>query len=235
LANLRSKLGPFFRSFVAFLILGVTQLSPVLGFMGPMIAPLLIYLPFTSVGRQYFFENLLQLFLPDRYDFIGQMIFCFGFLVFSVSFVQWVKYYHEGLGLFNRGLYSKIRHPQFLGIITMTFGLTIKSLTYTVNWPLIGVPFVTPNYHVGVSVLVGLWFLQVLGYIAFAALEERSLSQKFSQFGDYKANVPFLLPIKNPKRVSEVLFTVLLVVGLCVLLYLLPYDLIRRFSVNFIP
>jgi hypothetical protein len=66
-------------------------------------------------------------------------------------------------------------------------------------------------------------------------LKSGSLSKKFTQFGDYKANVPFLLPIKNPKRVSEVLFTVLLVVGLCVLLYVLPYDLIRRFSVNFIP
>jgi protein-S-isoprenylcysteine O-methyltransferase Ste14 len=232
LANLRGKLSTFFKGLVAFLIFGATQLTPIVGFYGFMIAPLMIYLPFTSVGRQFFLSDLAVIFLFNQVNFFGALIFYLGLIVFCVSFVEWVKFHREGLGLFNRGLYSMVRHPQFLGIIIMTLGLTIKTLTTVEGWELIGVPFNVGVQRIGAFELAGLWFLQVLGYIAFAAVEERSLSKKYAEFRAYKERVPLLLPIKSPKRVPEVLFTVLLVVGVCVVVYLLPYGLIRAFSYN---
>lgn len=93
------------------MILGVTQLSPVVGFMGFMVAPLLVYLPLISMSDPYFFANLGQIFLFDRVGFFGTAIFYLGLLVFCVSLVQWIIYRHARLGLFNRGLYSRVRHP----------------------------------------------------------------------------------------------------------------------------
>jgi protein-S-isoprenylcysteine O-methyltransferase Ste14 len=235
LLGLRGKLVSLFKGLVAVLIFGVTQLTPVVGFYGFMIAPLLVYLPFTSMGQQNLLANLGVIFLFTKASFFGTMVFYFGLIIFCISFIQWVKYHREKLGLFSKGLYSKSRHPQFLGIIIMTLGLTIKTLSTTEGWELIGTPFAMGIQHIGAFELAVLWFLQVIGYIAFAAIEERSLSKKFGDFKEYKQRVPFLLPIKNPARIPELLFTVLLVSGVCVLLYLLPYGLIKEFSYNWIP
>ena len=234
MVNLRSKLESISKILAAILIFGVTQTTPITGFFGFMLAPLMVYLPLT-IGQQFFFYDLLEIFRIDGTRFLGGIIFYFGLIVFSVSLIQWIKFHHEKLTVYNRGLYSKVRHPQFLGIITMTLGLTIKSLTISIGWSLIAAPFAPGSHPIRTPELVGLWFLQVLGYITFATFEERSLSQKFSEFKEYKNKVPLLLPIKNPKRIPEVLFTVLLIVGVCVILFLLPYELIRVFSYQHIP
>jgi protein-S-isoprenylcysteine O-methyltransferase Ste14 len=227
LVNLKSKFEPVFKALIAAAIFAFTQTTPVIGFMGPMIAPLLIYLPLTA-GNQYFFENILLIFSIEGARFFGGIIFYFGLTVFCISLVQWFWYRHKKMRLYNKGLYSKVRHPQFLGIIIMTLGLTIKELTISSMWDLIWVPF-APNSF-GVPELVGLWFLQVLGYVAFAVIEEHRLSKKFSEYAEYKNKVPLLLPLKNPKIIPEALFTVMLIVGVCVLLFLLPYEVIRAFS-----
>lgn len=233
--DFRGKLVSFFKGLVAVLIFGATQLTPVIGFYGFMIAPLLVYLPFTSTGRQYFLDNLGVIFLFTRASLFGAVVFYFGLIIFCISFIQWIKYHREKVGLFSKALYSRSRHPQFLGIVIMTLGLTIKTLSTTEGWQLIGAPFALGIQHIGAFELTVLWFLQVLGYITFAAIEEHSLSKKFSEFKEYKHRVPFLLPIKNPQRVPEVLFTVLLIFGIYVILYLLPYGLIREFSSTWIP
>ncbi len=105
--------------------------------------------------------------------------------------------------------------------------MTIKELTVSIGWGLIGVPFQTHSYPVGVLELTGLWFMQVLSYLAIALYEEWKLSKTFSEFKMYTQKVPLLLPIKNPKIMPEILFTVILIVGVCVILFLLPYNLIR--------
>jgi protein-S-isoprenylcysteine O-methyltransferase Ste14 len=183
LAYLKNKLYPVFKALIAATIFAVTQTAPVIGFMGPMIAPLLIYVPITS-GNQYFFENILLFFSIDGAGFFGGVIFYFGLAVFCISLLQWFWYRHKKMSLYNRGLYSKVRHPQFLGIIIMTLGMTIKELTISSIWDLMGVPFAPRSF--GIPELVGLWFLQVLGYIVFAVVEEHRLSKKFSEYSDYK-------------------------------------------------
>jgi hypothetical protein len=108
-----------------------------------------------------------------------------------------------------------------------TSGLTIAVLTTFDSWGLVG--FGRPGISVGLVELVGLWFLQALGYIAFAAYEERGLSKKYAEFNNYRKNVPLLFPIKSPKRIPEVIFTILLAICICIILLLLPYDTLRIF------
>lgn len=193
-----------------------------------MLTPLLFYLPvlfdFAVNGDERFTIYILG-FVPFYYGVsVGQIVSCIGLAVFFIAAAQWVWYYHKKVSLFTKGLYSKIRHPQFLGIIIVTLGLTMQVLASDLN------AYVYPfdkGHHaiVGWPQLVGLWFLQVLGYITIAWYEERQLSKKFSGYKDYKQQVPFLFPIKSPKKIPEILLTVLLVAVICVVVVLLlPYE-----------
>ena len=113
----------------------------------------------------------------------------------------------------------------------MAIGLTMKEGGG--GWVLL-VPLLN-DINVYLNQRVGLWFLATLGYIFFAWYEERNMSKKFSEFKEYKQKVPFLFPIKNPKIIPDVIFTVIFVLGVCLILLVLPYDFIVVNSHKYIP
>lgn len=231
MVNAKDKLRTLFEALLSVLPLSA-QTIPAVGFMGFMVLPLLPYLlsiPFVSQdpNPKNVWLEFYGIWRLDNSGLLGGIIFYVGLVIFCVALFQWIWYHHKRIGLFQKGFYSKVRHPQFLGIIIMTLGLTKKELTVSIGWSLIGVPFLTPSYPVGVLELTVLWFAQVLGYIAIAVYEEWKLSKTFSEFKKFTQKVPLLLPVKNPKIIPEILFTVILIVGVCVILFLLPYNLIR--------
>jgi protein-S-isoprenylcysteine O-methyltransferase Ste14 len=239
MSNLKDKLRTLFEVLLSATPLGA-QTIPAVGFMGLMVIPLLPYLltiPFASQAPnpEFVWLEFYGIWRLDNVHLFGGIIFYVGLTIFCLALFQWIWYRHKNLGLFKGGLYSKTRHPQFLGIIIMTLGLTVKELTVSTGWELIGVPFLTGHFPLGVLELTGLWFMQVLGYVAIALYEERKLSKNFSEFKEYKQKVPLLLPIKNPRIVPEIPFTILFVVGMCVILLLLPYDLIRAYCYTYLP
>lgn len=204
-----------------------TQTISIAGFMGPMVMPLLFWV--LAPNRTYAPLELSWVFL--RGGLLDSVIFYSGVIIFCISLLQWFWYSHKKERFFTRGLYSKARHPQFLGIIIVSLGLTTKLLTSSFGGGgLVGIPFVYKSHWLGMNELIGLWFLQVLGYIAFALWEERSLSKRFPEFKEYKQKVPMLLPIKKPKMIPEAIFTIMLVLVVCVILFLLPYESIRIFQ-----
>jgi protein-S-isoprenylcysteine O-methyltransferase Ste14 len=214
------------------LLLGTQTILFAGSFIAIMIIPLLPYLYF--LGNSQFLEINRELWvLFSKGDLlVGRIVFFIGIALFLLAFGQWIWYHHKHFPLFVNGLYSKVRHPQFTGIIVITLGLTIMVLTFgDLNYA--GFP---NNLNISPLTLIGLWFLQVLGYIGIAKYEDWRLSKKFKDdYLQYKRNVPFLFPIKSPKRIPETLFTILLVVILCIAIYLLPYTLIRVYSHTHFP
>jgi protein-S-isoprenylcysteine O-methyltransferase Ste14 len=206
---------------VAVLLLFSTQVISVFGMLGPMVTPLLLWV--LAFPRTYASRELLNVFLCGG-SILGLVIFYSGIVIFCVSLLQWFWYRHKKHRFFTKGLYSRVRHPQFLGIILVSLGLTIALLSNTNGWMYNGVYQYLPH-NIGMNELIGLWFLQVLGYIGFALLEEWSLSKRFSEFKEYKEKVPLLLPVKHPKIIPEAIFTIMLVLAVCAILFLLPYDL----------
>jgi len=123
---------------------------------------------------------------------------------------------HKRDPFITTGAYSVVRHPQFTGIIIVTFGLTVMVLT---------------NSTESLFQTAGLWLVQILGYIALARYEEWRLTKKFGDgYREYKQKVPFLFPIKSPSRIPETLFTFFAAILLFVVLLILPYELIRIYS-----
>jgi protein-S-isoprenylcysteine O-methyltransferase Ste14 len=223
LLNLKNTLKVAFKVIVAAVWMLGTQVISIAGFMGFMVMPLLLWV-LVLPNNSYATYELSGIFLGGIS--VSGIIFYSGFIIFCASLIQWFWYRHKKEKFFTKGLYSKVRHPQFLGIILVSLGLTVGLLTIIDNWDLV-TPFLRlPHWSLSMNELIGLWFLQVLGYIAFALVEERGLSKKFPEFKDYKQKVPLLLPVKKPKMIPEAVFTIMLVLVVCAILFLLPYNLL---------
>jgi protein-S-isoprenylcysteine O-methyltransferase Ste14 len=199
-----------------------------------MTIPLFPYI-YLILRSNFSFEMLKNEFRAFGFGsyFVALVILLIGLVILAVAGGQWLWYHHKRVGLFRSGLYARVRHPQFTGIIIITLGLTVMVL---LNGSLdIAGPFLNGVFLSKVQV-VGLWFLQVLGYIAIARFEEWQLSKKYpAEFEGYKQKVPFLFPIKSPKKIRELLFTLLIVILVCFVLLVLPYNSIAVYCGKVIP
>lgn len=184
-------------------------------FISIMSIPLLPYL-FYFLSGQYPLTALefnIYVMLFAKEFWVGQAIALIGVAVLSLAATQLLWNRHKGVVLIKTGMYSVVRHPQFSGIIIITVGLTVMVLTNSTD---------------SLVQIVGLWLIQILGYIAIARYEEWCLSKKIGEeYRQYKRKVPFLFMVKCPSRIPETLFTIFIAVLLSVVLTFFPYDLIR--------
>jgi protein-S-isoprenylcysteine O-methyltransferase Ste14 len=159
-------------------------------------------------------------FIPAR------IVIYVGIVILLVAAGQWIWYRFKHQGLFNKGLYGKVRHPQFLGIITISMGLTIMAATYG-NFQLY-IP--GTNIQGGLLVAVGMWLTQALGYTAVALFEEHRLTKKYGQiYEEYKRKTPFLFPIKNKTKNKEITFTIIILAIICIALIIIPFIILALF------
>ena len=115
--------------------------------------------------------------------FLGICLFVLGFIVFTVAFIQFLR----AKELITSGLYSIVRHPQYLGIIIATFGFTLFQSI---------MKFIT---------LIS-WAILVFSYFGLARREEMGLQEKYGEeFLTYKRRVPFIiaLPIKRKRKTDS--------------------------------
>ncbi|MFA5365068.1 MAG: methyltransferase [Candidatus Bathyarchaeia archaeon] len=120
-------------------------------------------------------------------NLIGQDMFYFVFMyvIFPVALVILVagmlliifgwKEIHDSKGkLVTTGIYSHVRHPQYLGFLLMTFGMNLEWTTFFtfMLWPVI-----------------------VFVYYQLAKKEEKEAEELFGEeYQKYKQKVPMLLP-----------------------------------------
>jgi len=177
--------------------------------------PYLFYLLTRAPTREAFKTQIWAMFYLDTF-IVGRLIAVVGAVVLSVAAAQLLWCHIKGVEVIKTGAYSVVRHPQFTGIIIITFGLTVMVLT---------------NSTSSLFQTAGLWLIQIFGYIALARYEEWRLLKKFgNNYDEYKQKVPFFLPIKSPSRIPETLFTAIIASLIFVVLLFLPYDLIRIYS-----
>jgi protein-S-isoprenylcysteine O-methyltransferase Ste14 len=180
-----------------------------------MFVPLLLYLIgiITDFMRGYGpnLERDVYLMLFARGFMVGRVIAMVGFAIFLVAAFEFLRE-RKKASLIKTGLYSVVRHPQYLGIIIITIGLNVMVFTLFGNQ-------LKP---------ICLWLVQVAGYIGLAKYEERRLEKKFSQqFRNYKNNVPFMFPIKGPSKIPETLFTLLIAFIISLVFLTFPFHILR--------
>lgn len=111
----------------------------------------------------------------------GFWLLLIGLGVFTMALIQLLR----GKGLVTSGVYSVVRHPQYLGIILATLGFTLQE---------------------GEIKLMSLitWIILVFAYVWLARREEATLQEKCGEeFLAYKRRVPFFLPLPTRRRMEQ--------------------------------
>jgi protein-S-isoprenylcysteine O-methyltransferase Ste14 len=175
-----------------------------------MSIPLLPYLIMLATGHLNLERDINLLFLAKGF-IVGRVIALIGFTLFLVAGVQFIRARVRGTKAIKTGLYAVVRHPQYLGIIITTIGLTVMVLT------------LGGNPQVILS-----WLIQVLGYVILARYEDSQLERQYGEdFRQYKRDVPFMFPVRCPSKIPETLFTMLIAFIVSFVFLIFPFDLIR--------
>lgn len=191
----------------AFFLL-IVQYVPVLGIWhGVMFVPLAVYIFSLLVTYPETFWTDANFLLFAKPLLFGRIVAFCGIALFLVTCVQFLRRHGE---LITTGLYSVVRHPQYLGIIVLTFGYSSMLIQ------------ATPSIETAQNVLL-IWLIQVLGYIALASYEEHRLVHEYgNDYQQYKNKVPFIFPVPRAPRIPEPVFSFMLT-SIIVFLYMLLF------------
>ena len=177
---------------VCSILIPVFQYVPCLSvWRGIMSVPLLTYLIFFFQYPKMLLTDFHFLFQHHGIYFI---ILGFWFFVYSVIF----QLTHRKQ-LIRTGPYKYIRHPQYLAIIFITFGMTLIVFQTTPVFDF------NPFYPYGYTVIFYTWIGEVLAYIILGKIEDIALESKYGEdYLKYKNTVSFMFPtIKLKKNNSK--------------------------------
>lgn len=159
--------------------------------------PLTIYLLTSAMGRSYPVldpyshpsGHLVLVFLGLAHSEAAMVILHLItngaiFFGFYIIFKGWKQIHDTDPDkLVTEGVYSYIRHPQYVGMFLITLGLLIQ-------WPTL--------------ITVIMWPVLMYAYHRLSMSEERVLEQKFGEtFLDYKRSVPAYMPHMREKGLCQ--------------------------------
>jgi len=139
--------------------------------------------PFHPGESLYWLTYIIQtgdnVLLPSlhRWGILDTAFLIAGSATFLFAFVTWLMNLRKGV--ITGGIYRVVRHPQYLGLILATLGISIRSLR-------------------PMSLIA--WLTMTLGYLILASLEEKDLLKSYSQtYEKYTEKTPFMLPFIRVK------------------------------------
>jgi protein-S-isoprenylcysteine O-methyltransferase Ste14 len=193
--KIKDKISKHWTSLLAPLPILFLQWIPSVIYRGIMLFPVLLYF-IRPISRplkwEHFYEDLRWLFCYPA-NIPGWAIAGFGFLLFLIALTSMLK---KRGRLLTSGPYGKVRHPQYLGFIVMTWGISAVSVIWRGFPVTIGLPYFLHR-----------WIVISLAYVGLAFLEERYLLKKHPQeYKEYKQKVPFLFPVPHPRKIPQPIF-----------------------------
>lgn len=194
--------------------------NPLIGMIAPIGIEWLLLSPWSPF--HWFWETRWLVFtiisIPNFHNInpnpiVGWSLFTVGLSIFLAAFIQFFSKRKEGF--VTTGLYSEVRHPQYLGIILATLGFT----------------FVSERPMAWIS-----WLNLVFMYLLLANYEERILKENYGEkIQRYRQQVPFILPLfvnvskrlptpkSKFKRYALIIFTYLTIM-------ILAWNVLKQFS-----
>lgn len=190
-----------FLRFAGYLIPLVQSLPPLGVWTGLMTLPFATYLVMMFTNLPVSLSTALSDFFKP-FHIVEKAFLIIGLIILVYSIVHLKIKKNEGL--VTSGPYRLVRHPQYLGMILSTIGLTSWSVRILNNtW---GIGFLSSSQTVVV------WFIQLFAYIILASVEESYLAKNHAEaFENYTSQVPFLIPFLNKKlRFLDILLSILI-------------------------
>jgi len=182
----KNKISSIITSISSILILFLQYVPCTAIWWGIMSVPLISYLA-------WFFQSP-EILIYDLRFLIGTQGFyvvLFGLILYTYSLIYQLS--HRGQ-LNTKGPYRYMRHPQYLGFIIMTLGMTIVAFQTS---PIFEFPV---SYENRFNILVFIWIGEVLAYILLGKIEEIALKAKYGdKFLEYRNKVAFIIPFLKIK------------------------------------
>lgn len=126
------------------------------------------------------------------FGYPGTYVALLGGFIFLYSLIYQLTHRK---GLIQKGPYKYVRHPQYLGIIIMTFGLTIICLNTSPVFPFIN------ELSNELTWVVSIWIIEALVYLLLAEIEDLYLKSKYKgTYLEYKNTVAFMIPFLKLKK-----------------------------------
>lgn len=154
---------------------------------GIMSVPILAYFALFFQNPGIIAYDLLFLFRN-----FGTYIAIIGFVLYMWALVYQLTHRKQ---LLNKGPYKYIRHPQYLGFIIMTLGMTIVAFQTS--------PIVNfyPSIINGYTIILLIWIAEVVAYIILGKIEDVALKSKYGdEYLKYIAKVSFIIPFLKLKK-----------------------------------
>ena len=130
------------------------------------------YLISAITGVELFYSLFMGVIVP-----ISNLIIIIGMLL---AIFGWTKIFRAKNKLIKTGIYSYIRHPQYLGFLFITMGMNILWVTFST---------------------LALWPVLAFLYYRLAKDEDKQNEEEFGEnFKTYKNNVPMFIPLIRPKK-----------------------------------
>ncbi|MEM2111242.1 MAG: hypothetical protein QXX08_05115 [Candidatus Bathyarchaeia archaeon] len=195
---------------VFFLLL---QTMPAVGpWISLMFVPLGYYLLLYFMWHpEYLGHNISILF--SQQTLLGQIVTVAGLAIFLEACIQFLGKHGK---IITTGLYAVVRHPQYFGILIVTFGLSISCVQLQ-HSSAGGISLDTFRLNT-----FFIWFVEVLGYILLAYYEEYSLSKEYGEeYQEYKQKVPLLFPVPSPARIPQPFFSLITALIIALLFFML--------------
>ncbi len=174
-------------------LIPLLQSAPNLGiWTGFMTMPLFWYLLMTILSIPTGFPAaLFHLFFQNTIIDFALSSIGIALLLYAVVYLR----IHKVEGLVTNGPFGWVRHPQYLGILLFTLGLTYRSYWILTNT--FGIGFVSTQ----TTLLI--WYVELAMYLILANIEESHLSKVYAyKFSEYQTRVPFMIPFLNVKNNS---------------------------------
>ncbi|MDP2930964.1 MAG: isoprenylcysteine carboxylmethyltransferase family protein [Chloroflexota bacterium] len=167
------------RSMGAFTAFVVALFTEMYGF------PLTVYMLTSILGSRYpatnpfshVSGNLLAVFfggsefVSGLFMFLGGAVMFVGLVIMGKAWKQVHKAHGE---LVTSGIYDRVRHPQYFGLLLITVGMLIQ-------WPTI--------------ITAVMWPILMFMYYRLARREEKEMEDHFGdKYVDYRRNVPMFIP-----------------------------------------
>lgn len=185
--NIKRKIISIFTSISSFLIPIFQYVPCTTVWFGIMSIPIISYLGFFFQNPGIIYYDIQFLFRSN-----GFYVILAGLTIYIYSLIFQMVHRKK---LIQSGPYKYVRHPQYVAIIILTFGLTI--ITFDTS-PIFH--FYIGNLN-GYTIILLIWIVEVFAYIILGKIEEVALKAKYGdQFFNYADKVPFMVPFLKLRR-----------------------------------
>jgi protein-S-isoprenylcysteine O-methyltransferase Ste14 len=194
------RIGQAIESLAAALLLLFQNIPAVIQTMGPMTLPVAGYVLTLVWSDPDFLRLEIDVIFFSERLLLGRIVALAGLVIFLIASVQ---FFRKRKTLRTSGIYAVIRHPQYLGLVVLTYGITIMCTRYAGVQP---------------ALLYG-WLAQAFGYILLSEYEERRLLREYEQeYSQYVEKTYFIFPLPRVPKDLDLVVTVLIALLLTFLL-----------------